>query len=68
MKLINESVRYIFFSLATIFPALLIMDIFRGQMTEDVLYLLKQHNILLVCACKYDSLVSTHGFNGKRLL
>ena len=29
-------------------PALLIMDVFRGQMTEDVLNVLKENNILLV--------------------
>ena len=29
-------------------PALLIMDVFRGQMTEDILTILKGNNILLV--------------------
>ena len=29
-------------------PALLIMDIFRGQMAEDILTVLKNNNILLV--------------------
>ena len=35
-------------NLATNFPALLIMDVFRGQMTTAVLNLLKANNILLV--------------------
>ena len=45
--------------------ALVVMDVFTGQMTSDVLNLLRDNKILLTqCPSEYDQILSTIGLDG----